>query len=240
MRVKELRKEQRTTAAQARRDQDDMKAKRWIFANWPVDDWHEIAHAIRDGVNAECLLRDNREYQIPMDGKLYDDDPTLDPATGNTKLPPMKVDPRRMGQKHGHREVRLESRRRLHTLALQRPEPSKFFELQQAIGEDDGKDADGQWLCNRCVPEQDRTAEDFPDGSGFDERLPKWMPVAATPEPAELVGSETAAPNVAQVPPQAFQPTANGCSECGGAQYGKGFRHVEGCSKSTVRKKATA
>lgn len=233
MQVKALRNEGAATAAQARRDQDMAEARRWIFARWPNDDWQEIVHAIRDAVNAECLVRDRREHQIPLTGKIYDERSYVDQATGATKFPPIKVDPRRMGLRHGHREVRLESRRRLYALTLRRPEPSTFFDLQRAIIDDDGKDADGRWLCERCIPHPDNTEADqkheaWPDGSGFDpERLPKWMPNAA-------------APAFAQVPLQAFQPTANGCSECGGAAYGKGFRHADGCSKSTKRVKAPA
>jgi hypothetical protein len=234
MRVGKLRKE-----AVARHDQTLTAARRWIFDTWPADDWQDIAHAIRDGVNAECLLRDNREHQIPLDGKLYEDETILDPATGKTKLAPIKVDPRRAGLRHGHREVRLESRRRLYALTVLRPEPATFYDLQKAIESDDGKDADGQWLCNRCVPERNRKSEGYPDGSGFDERLPKWMP-RAVEESAPASSTEPiviAAPG--HIPDNVFTVEVGGCSECHGPKYGKGFRHAAGCTKSTSRTKAT-
>lgn len=251
MQVKGLRNEGAATAEQARRDQDVAEARRWIFANWPHDDWHDIVHAIRDGVNAECLVRDQREHQIPLTGKIYDEKSYVDQATGATKFPPIKVDARRKGLRHGHREVRLESKRRLYALTLQRPEPSTFFDLQRAIIEDDGKDADGRWLCERCIPHPDNTEADrrhkaYPDGTGFDpERLPKWMPsqtegvasIATFPPPEATV--VIAVDERRQVSPGVFAPVhETGCSECGGAKYGKGFRHADGCSKSTKRVKA--
>lgn len=242
MQLAALRKERCTTADQARRDQDLAAAKRWIHETWPGDDWQDIVHAIRDSVNAECLLRDNREHGIPLSGKLYEDEPARDPVTGVQRLPSIKVDPRRKGLRHGGREVRLEARRRTYELAVLRPEPSTFFDLLRAIIEDDGKAADGRWLCNRCVPEGDEQSEAFPDGSGFGGRLPKWMPVAAEQEPAEPVEAETVAVDVSQVVPLGvFAPVyETGCPKCGGAAYGKGFRHADGCPKSTKRVKAPA
>jgi hypothetical protein len=233
MRVAELRKE-----GVAQLDQAFEEARRWVFETWPEDDWQDIAHAIRDGVNAECLLRDNREHQIPLDGKIHDEDTELDPATGKTKLRPIEIDPMRQGLRHGHREVRLEGRRRLHALTLRRPEPSTFFELHQAIQEDDGKDADGRWLCNRRASEKDRRSEAYPDGTGFDSRLPKWMP----PMPSAAVASSVSAPvqTASPVPEPApvVTPTdsapvisPNGCPECGGQKIGRGYRHAAGCSK---------
>lgn len=247
MQVAELRKEQYATASQARRDQDLAAAKRWIHGTWPSDDWQDIVHAIRDAVNAECLLRDEREHQIPLSGKLYDDEPTYDPSTGVKRLPSIKIDPRRLGLRHGGKEPRLEARRRTYELALLRPEPSTFFDLLRAIQEDDGKDTAGRWLCERCVPEQNEKCEAFPDGSGFGGRLPKWMPSptadlvcrslpvveTVTPLPPGITGTVT------QLPPFVFAPAyETGCPSCGGAEYGRGFRHADGCPKSTKRVKA--
>jgi hypothetical protein len=56
-----------------------------------------------------------------------------------------------------------------------------------------------------------------------------------------MVLSERAA-NTEPEPVLATAPVvhADGCPECGGAKYGKGFRHTDGCTKSTVRPKVNA
>lgn len=202
-------------------------AKRWVVQHWRDDELQQLTRAIVDGVNAECVARDQREHAIPISGKLYDDTPEVDPVTGKEVKPPIKIEERRKGLKHGHREVRLEARRRMYELILRRPDPATFFALFNAIGDDDGKDENGQWLCQRGVACEDKNDPAYPDGGGFDDRWPKWMPKqkrAAMDEPRPLQ-------------PKVSHSDKPGCPGCGGSPVGRGFRHRDGCPEKPANRK---
>lgn len=141
-------------------------AKQKMHQAWRENDVQRIVDAIRSAVAAELILRDNREHEIPLDGKLYadSDEPARDGATGQAGPVRIEVDPKLKGRKHGYESQRLEARRRLYALILKGPHPSRFYELLDAIEQDDGRDAEGEWLCRR-------------DGYPLtgNERLPKWL-----------------------------------------------------------------
>jgi hypothetical protein len=193
--------------------------------------------AIRESVSTELCRRDTEKYNIPPDGKVT----TM--VTDSDGKESFYTDPVKVSQVHCGRDHRTEVKRRWQTFVKLRPDPAHAFDWVRIIGDDDGLGSDGQPLCQEHGGHRDSTKPDYQ--TGFTDELPKWL----RSPPPDMILSEVSAEPVPVVTPiptvqtadetaSVVQVTANGCPECHGPPYGKGFRHIGQCSRSTVRTKA--
>lgn len=158
--------ENRLTLEESTATRNTKVARAWLHSQWAESEINTILNAIRESVITELRHRDNREYGISMAGE------TVRTVEQDSEKQVMVIDPVLSQQKHTGRDTRFETQRRFRAWVILYPDQQLFPEWLEAIGSDDGKGADSEWLCG---PHNGRRNSKAPDYStGFSSELPKW------------------------------------------------------------------